>query len=99
MFSSTFLIATCTFVALCGAVPTPEYYHHSLPVATSYSSRVDIHGPEYIKTYPVIAKTVLTSVPLVKSHQVISPELSYYPSISNGYGYGYGYGHYPYHYL
>ncbi|KAF7263966.1 hypothetical protein GWI33_000810 [Rhynchophorus ferrugineus] len=81
------------------AAPSPGYLeeYHALPAATSYSSRVDIHGPEYVKTYaaaPVVAKTFVTS-PVVKTvpQPLISGYSSYGYGLGHDYGVGYGYEH------
>ncbi|XP_066139806.1 glycine-rich protein-like [Euwallacea fornicatus] len=76
------------------AEAAPGYYggyHHGYPAATSYSSRIDIHGPEYIKTYPVLTKAVVAT-PIVKT---VLPSYGYgyqhTPVLGYG-GYGYGLG-------
>ncbi|XP_050301537.1 cuticle protein 64-like [Anthonomus grandis grandis] len=97
MYQQLALVALCVISVAYGA-PSPGYLggYHALPAATSYSSRIDIHGPEYVKTYaaPVIAKTVVAA-PIVKT---VIPTVGYHhePLLgysSYGYGLGHGFGH------
>lgn len=67
------------------AAPRPGYYG-GYPAATSYSTRIDYHGPEYVKTYPLI------TTPIVKA--VIPAELGYHHGLDYGYGNYGGYGGY-----
>lgn len=82
-------------MALTYSSPVPGYLdgYHGLPAATSYSSRIDIHGPEYVKTYAA-APIVKTIIPSYHSEPLLGYSGYGYGLGHQGYGYGYGqYGH------
>ncbi|XP_030765876.1 cuticle protein 64-like [Sitophilus oryzae] len=88
---SVLFFAIMSFVS---SAPAPGFLgeYHGVPAATSYSSRIDIHGPDYVKTYasaPVITKTVVAT-PIVKA---VVPAVYHEPLVAGYGGYGYGLSH------
>lgn len=94
-------------VVVCQAAPKPGFLHHDFayPVATSHSSRIDIHSkPIVVAAAPAIVHAPIIHAPIVKAYAPIVKTIipaavshsSRYdvhsaPLVSYGHGYGHGY--------